>query len=265
MLTYKISNSLDPEVRLEDACMFKALYDASDGNIKAIDKGEGDFGNNGNPFHHKVSLKYWEDPAFLENCNRKFTIVPYEQVDEEVDKLHRQGYDAFVKSGIDKYCVQKVLKGEKFSDLIGPLVYSFIDSPVPLMVQEMVDFKFEHRFFVIDREIITYSPVAYHLTPLDYHKITCWDKAYEYPTDKNYKLYYNAYCMEQLCKKVAENMLTEDVCIDIGMIGNKPSVIELNPLVAGKVGLYACDVRKLGKAIYEKYKRNNIGVYNEHG
>lgn len=249
-LTYRLRETDDPEERLEDAAMFKALWDASGGTLAVTKSQDADFGAVGSRFHHTSSLKYWTDPAFLSNCGRKFVACPFEQVEAEVSYLHSRGMDAFVKSALDKYFIATIRRGEKIHEAIGDMAYSFIDSPVPLMVQELVDFTFEHRFFVVDGHVVTWSSAGYTLTPLDFPRGGGW--AWRKQADKGPSPFADFDKMLHLAAKVAVQMREPTAVIDIGMIGDKPAVVEFNPLRAGQIGLFACDIRKLAQALYAK-------------
>lgn len=247
-ITYRLRNTTDPEERLEDAAMWKALHDASDGEITITDSEDATFGVIGDRFHHKETLPYWDDPAFLKNCGREFQALPLDDASKAVADLHRRGKDAYVKACLDKYFNCAVLRGSTLERELDALIYSFCDSKRRLMVQELVDFTFEHRFFVIGRQVITWSPAAYTLTPLDFplQDGIAWRKQ----SDRKPEPFINFDKMLHLASKVAAQMRTADGAIDIGMIGKNPAIVEFNPLRCGQVGLFACDVRKLAAAFY---------------
>lgn len=245
-LTYRLRDTLDPEERLEDAAMFKALYDASGGKVKAIKEGEATFGAEGSMFKHTVDLRYWDDPAFLSNCGRSFEVCLFDKVEEAVARLHDSGRDAFIKSAFSKYFTVTIRRGEDVREAIGDMAYSFIDSPAPLMVQELVDFTFEHRFFCVDRQIVSWSPAAYTLTPLDFP--TQDGLGWRKQADMQPERFIEAEQMKRLAWSIAAVMVEPSATIDIGMIGERPAVVEFNPFRAGMVGLFASDVRAIAGA-----------------
>lgn len=246
MLTYRIRDTIDAEERLEDAAMFKALYDATGGRIEAIREGEGNFGAIAGPY--QVELRYYDDPAFLAHCGRRFDAMPFEKVAAAVAELHADGLDAFLKSALQKFFIAKVHRGETVREVVGDMSYSFFDSPVPMMVQELVDFTFEHRFFCIDRKIVAWSPAAYHLTPIDYPMPR--GVAFRKQADTSPAMVHPEvqFAMEALARRVAADMRTPTATIDIGLIDDMPAVVELNPFRIGQVGLFAADVRAIARA-----------------
>ncbi|QQN73969.1 ATP-grasp domain-containing protein [Croceicoccus sp. YJ47] len=253
--TYRLRDTNDPEERLEDAALFKALYDASDGMVKpATGNSEADFGVRGNRFRHSFSLAYWNDRAFLRHCGRRFETTLFDGLQGRVESFHALGHDVYIKSGFDKFFNAVVNQGESVADVVGDMAYSFIDSPVPLMVQELVDFTFEHRFFVIGREVVTWSPAAYTLTPIDYpvpHGVA-WRKQ----ADMNSEPWNGLDAMVALARQIAKEMETDSAVIDLGMIGDTPACVEFNPFHAGQVGLFACDVRALATAVLASLMEN---------
>ena len=114
------------------------------------------------------------------------------------------------------------------------------------MVQEFIPMKYEHRFVVIDRRVITSSPVAWHLTPLNVENRT---ENYETPksTSPNFFVSHNEE-QHELAQVIAEEMATPHAIIDIAMHGDQPVAIEFNPCVIGAFGLYACDPYAIAKA-----------------
>lgn len=250
-LTYAIRDTLDPEERLEDAVMFKVLHDLSGGKIiPKKDCGEADFGTTGSIFKHKSTLHYWKDRAFLENCGRKFEIVLFDDVASTIKKFHRDGMDVFVKSCLDKYFITIIRQGDDIDAAFGDMAYSFIDSSIPLMIQELVDFTYEHRFFCVDGEVLTHSPSAYSLTPLDYP--TPSNFAWRKQASPSGEAWFGFSKQLSLAEKVASQMNEGTAVIDIGEARGAPAVVEFNPLRLGQIGLFACNVRKLAEAIYAK-------------
>lgn len=253
MFTYRLRETNDPEERLEDAAMYKALCDVSRGTITPTKEQDATFGAVGSAFLHTSSLPYWTDPAFLSNCGREFRVCQFDDLETTVADIHSRGKDVFIKSGLDKYFITQVRRGEDVMTAIGEMAYSFIDHPVPLLVQELVDFTFEHRFFVVDREIVAWSPAAYTLTPLDFPTPNLW--AWRRQADKWPEPFDSHHLVFALAYKVAASMREPTVSFDIGIIDSLPAVVEFNPLRAGQIGLFACDVRALAIALYAQAKR----------
>lgn len=247
-LTYRLRDTDDPEERLEDAALYKALWDVSGGKLRATKEQDATFGSIGHRFQHTSSLPYWTDPAFLSACGREFHVCTFEEVERIVASLHARGKDAFIKSGFDKFFIAKVRRGDDLRDVIGDMAYSFIDSPIPLMVQELVDFTFEHRFFVFDRKVVTFTPAAYTLTPLDHPTPDLW--GWRKQADRCPEPFGGFHLLFSLANHIAADMREPTASFDIGMIGTLPAVVEFNPLRAGQIGLFACDVRALATAFY---------------
>jgi hypothetical protein len=237
-LRYVICDTLDPEERVEDAALWKAMHDHYGAAIEAVAKPVDDgvlwFGR-GNRFGRNVGqigthrLPYWTDAVFLANCRRQFTVLPILEVGEEVERLHALGLGAFLKSTREKHCIVRAPVGSDWQLEVGDMAYSFIDGGPDLMVQELVEIADEFRFFVIGRRVVTWSLNRPELTPLA--------KSPRSPPS------YLALAWE-----VAEKMATADAVVDIGLINGSPGVVEFNPLVLGCVGLFACDVAALARA-----------------
>lgn len=253
-IAYRVVDTLDPEERLEDACLWKALHDEYGGEISAL-KSDADFPKDTFVFgrgrnykgERRQTLRYWEDPAFIHTCGRAFTVTDFDHLSAEIKTLSAQGKGAFVKSIRTKEFAEAIPLGADWHDVIGDMAYSFIDAGPVLMVQELIEMKYEHRWFVIDREIVTDSPVAVHLTPLDHGWIYGWEFATpfcgrrsERPDERR--------LMADLAEYVAAEMKTPHAVIDTAMGADGALVIEFNPMALGNIGLFACDVRALATA-----------------
>lgn len=257
-IRFRLSKNNDPEERLEEAALWKAMHDEYGDQIAAI--GEDDatefdgaiFGRQRRTDftqRNPVSwhLPYWEDPAFLENCRREFSVCRLDEVAAAVSALHTQGKGAFIKSTKSKHVIFRVPVGEDPLDVIDAMAYSFMDGGPDLMVQELCQVEFEYRFMCIDREIVTGSPIQWALTPID-GPLT---HAAVYQTPKSIERVTRPTIYASLLavgRKVAETMTTPHASIDCAMINGVAGVVELNPMQLGQLGLYACDVRALAKA-----------------
>jgi hypothetical protein len=233
-ITFRLTHGTDPEELLEEAALWKALHDEYGDEIAAVTGNvEATFGRG--VCGDSDRLDYWDDPAFLANCHRRFTTVPLEHVEREVADLHRDGFGAFVKSTRSKHWIARIPIGQTFREAADAMVYSFIDGPL-LMVQELCEIKHEHRFFVINRRTETYSQNHPSLTPIDYPgaqtNLTC--EAF--------------WPLHRVALDMARDMASAHAVVDVAYINGRPGVVELNPMRLGQVGLFACNIRALATA-----------------
>jgi hypothetical protein len=256
LIHFRLTDNRDPEERLEEAALWKAMHDEYGDEIEAI---KADTECNGVAFGREqmfvgvssnpVSdrLPYWEDDAFLARCNRLFCVTDLEGLDAAVARLHSSGYGAFVKSTRSKHFVCKIPLGETVDSVVGDMAYSFMDGGPRLMVQQLSDMKYEHRFFCIGRKIVTDAPINPRMTPLDFP----WRDGQTFERPADVSPVYRPKIVSALrgtAKWIARNMKTEHATIDCAVIDGKPGVVELNPMRLGQIGLYACNVRALAKA-----------------
>lgn len=254
---FRLTENTDPEERLEEAALWKALKDRYGDRISAVREGE-DGGDDWVMFGRvprfdtgrepvASNLRYWEDLSFLAHCERSFEIVDWEGLRPAVARLHAQGKGAFVKSTRMKHFVCRIPLGVNTDREMGAMAFSFMDGGPQLMVQSLVDMRFECRFFVIGREIITCSTVMHSLTPMDHTR----ERGYLYERPDGGARIRNVSLLGEyhmLVRAVAQKMLPEHAVIDVALIDGKPGVIEMNPMQLGQVGLYACDVYALAEA-----------------
>lgn len=254
---YRLSENRDPEERLEDAAMWKAMHDEYGDDIEAIgfeDDREGIIFGRGRRYRGAATgqpvpehLPYWTDPVFLRNAGRSFEVLQYEECRAAVSRLHEAGKAAFIKSTRPKHAILRVPIGHAVGKVFGDLVLSFIDGGPALMVQQDCRVEFEHRFFVIDREIVTDSPIQWALTPIDYPLPE--GALFKTPKETKWESQYSTYrALRSLAAKVAATMRYPHASVDCAMINRKPAVVEFNPMQIGQLGLYACDVRALANA-----------------
>lgn len=250
---FRLTDNCDPEERVEEAALWKALHDEFGDDILPL-TGPSPEGATvyGRPrlTDHLPSLRYWDDPAFLAWTNRPFCLSTMEGLDEAVHDLHERGLGAFVKSTRDKHAIFRIPVGTDPRDVIGDWAYSFIDGGPRLMVQGLADITYEWRFFCVDRVIVADSPNAAHLTPLDFPQAG----AFKTPQSKVASLSAEGVRSSLLpvAQAIAQDMETEDAVIDCAFINGKPGCVELNPMIFGGVGLFACNVRSLARALRRK-------------
>jgi hypothetical protein len=250
LVHYRLSGTFDPEERLEDACLWKALFDEYGDDIalvrdasEVLDGGilwgrsEGIAGPKvhtsiGSP---KRTIRYWEDPEFLRRAGRSFFVGDLRSCEAEVDRIHANGVDAFIKSTRTKHFVCRIPREVGLMEGIGDMAYSFMDLPDCLMVQQWVPMRSEARFLIIDREIVTFSPVSPELTPLDAYLVSSG----ALPVDP---------ALVEFAADAALDLADPDCCLDCAFVGEDAVIVELNPMHIGRLGLYACDVRALAAA-----------------
>lgn len=252
--TFRLTNLHDPEERLEEAALWKAMHDVFGSAITAVSEGEADYGRPlrfvfGTSHRGRTpDIAYWNDPAFLRHARRRFWVGPWEEAENQVQALHADGLGAFIKSTVAKDWIARVPVGQSLSDVAGDMAYSYIDGGPPVMVQELAKVTYEHRFFVIGRRIVTHSPNAAHLTPLDHPQI------YDFttPHDAEPSLFVAGGFLSAVADDIALTMAVPDAVVDCALINGQPACVEINPMVVGGVGLFACDVRALARAIYTR-------------
>lgn len=263
-LFYRLSDSTDPEERLEDAALWKAMHDHYGAAIsllrdrEAVPDGGLMFGRTRH-FESETAYAaasrcpYWEDPAFLAGISRDFLLADLEAAEAGVAALHAAGKDAFLKAMRQKCLAQLVPRGQRVHEAIGDMVYSFIDMPVCLMVQEAVPMRMERRFVVMGREIVTHSAVAHHLTPLaraELHALGAPPEHWHFETPKSRLPFRDDAALERmvdLARRTAASMRGAHMIIDVAMVGDRPELIEFNPCQPGHFGLYACDPRRIAE------------------
>jgi hypothetical protein len=259
---FRLSDNPDPEERLEEAALWKAMYDHFGPDrispLLSDDVAPGDwvlFGRQMGRFQtgqEPVSddLPYWTDPAFLAHCGRSFSVVDYEGIPAAVERLHEAGRGVFLKSTRLKHWKAEVPVGTSVWDALGDMAYSFMDGGPHVMVQEAVDMTYERRYFVIGRRVVASSPVMNALTPIDWP--TPYGACYRTPTSAEMEILPSIHDQQdELVERVAVEMRPEHAVVDIAMVGGRgghPVVIEMNPMVLGQAGLFASSVRSLSVA-----------------
>lgn len=247
MMKYRVSQTLDPEERLEDAAMAKAMHDAFAGGLKIVGEGDADFGRDRwFTTDRQGNLAYWRDPAFIASAGREVELHDAKGAENAVARYHADGRGAFVKAVDLKLFAVPVPVGTSFHDAVGDYIWSVIDRPPCIMVQPLCDVRWEMRFVSVGRKIVTSSPIAWHLTPIS--RLLPFF-LYENPRAELPELRETeAREMAGLAVKVARECQPENVIIDCAMIDGQPGVVEFNPFSIGNFGLYACDPVAIAKA-----------------
>lgn len=262
---FRLSTVVDPEERLEEALLWKLMHDFYGERIGLIDGPSKHaiptFGReltlSGGGFHNRATnpisgyLPYWNDPAFMKGIKRSFEVVEFEQLGAAIKKLHDDGKDAFIKSTRPKHHIQTIRKGQNVYRELDAMAYSFIDGGPAIMVQEWKPLEFEFRFFIIDREIVTWTPKLETLTPFDHPTIGTYGfRHQDDPSDKrDCGRLIGTYL--ELLKPLAEETIFPDVSIDVAVALNphtgvsEAEIVEYNPMQLGQLGLFACDVKAL--------------------
>jgi hypothetical protein len=246
-ITFRLTENLDPEERLEEAALWKAMHDRFGSQIRPV-TGDvaADFGRLRRK-DTKPPMPYWTDPAFLREAHREFVTLPFDEAKVKVAELHKAGAGAFVKSTRDKHAIFRCPVGTTLTDEMSDFIYSFIDGGPALMVQELVKMTYEWRFFVMDRVVVTDSTNHPDLTPLDHPCRVAYRTPYTSDTNE---IAWQTIRSELLrvAQRIASTMRTPTAVVDCAYINGVPGCVELNPLHLGSVGLFACDVRALANA-----------------
>lgn len=276
---YRLTETHDPEERLEDAALWKALRDALGDNIRLVGTDEpapkdGLFLGRGKRNEMNTNLlaslyiPYWEDPAFKNRCTRDFIIADFSEAYSACSRLLSGGNPVFLKSTAQKHYARLFRDKDEFEEEMESMAYSFIDRGPCLMVQQGVDMRFERRFLVIDREVVTQSPVAWHLTPMsraqgDGARIE--DTHFDTPKDlEGFTDPRLTRRMTEMARDIAAESDHPHLCVDLCVLGEDPEgpvePVEWNPMQPGAVGLYACDPARIADAVKTHLDRNP-GIY----
>lgn len=274
-LRYRLTDTADPEERLEDAAMWKALNDVLGNEVSLYD--DSDRGERSAPGSDPSALRpddilvgrsrrheawptpeltasflpYWTDTGFLAAAGRFFELHDFEGAMRACESLHAAGKGAFLKSIRTKHWVQRVPLGDDPREVVGEMAYSFIDKPPCLMVQELVAMEYEMRFAVMDRSLVSSSPVAAWLTPLDTHRVH--DHVARTPGSK--ELEHSPEIVAALtdfATRTAASLESPDCILDCCLVDGRPVAIELNALSIGAFGLYAMDVHALARGVRDR-------------
>jgi hypothetical protein len=256
---FRLTDNADPEERLEEAALWKAMYDeyGADGIVAVRDRDKAPeglpvFGRTpkfpascANPVSSR--LEYWNDPAFISACRREFHVVPFEKAEPIVRDLQARGKGAFIKSTSLKHFTATIQSDEDFHEKVGVMAYSFIDGGPALMVQELVNVEYEYRYFIIDGMVVTSSPNMTSLTPIDYPLPS--GAVFRTPHSPRLEIRPDIVtALSRVASDLARSMETPNACIDVALINGVPGAVEFNPMQIGQLGLFASSVRALAKA-----------------
>jgi hypothetical protein len=266
---YRLCNTTDPEERLEDACLWKALHDTFGDKIKLIgdqqEPKEGDvvLGRsrmfNANAGHiYTEHFDYVSDPGFKAGISRRVAYASVLEAEKMIAEIHATGKDAFLKAAKAKQMVARVPVGQDLYSAVGDMIYSLIDRPNSIIVQDFVKMTHERRFVVIGGKIVTCSPVATHLTPLDRDRLRedtghdVEDLHFETPASRTPDIDgVLAHKMENFVEMVIDASDMEHMIVDVAMLEDgRIEVIEFNPCAPGMFGLFACDPYAIAEACH---------------
>lgn len=143
---FRLTSNPDPEERLEEAALWKAMHDEYGEDIVALREDEKPakgipafgrplrFGPGSGLNPVSDHLPYWNDPAFLAHARRRFTVCTWGKVEEAVRTLHADGLGAFLKSTRPKHAIFRVPVGATVAEIVQEMAYSFLDGGPELMV-----------------------------------------------------------------------------------------------------------------------------------
>lgn len=268
-LFYRLSETHDPEERLEDACMWKALHEEYGHGITLLPSsacppdegvlfGRTRYFEARSAFVGSQTIRYGDDPGFRWGISRRFETCDLERAEELVAEIHGAGKDAFVKAIDQKLFTSPVRRGQSIHGVLGDLIYSIVDRPGCLMVQDFVQMRHERRFVMINGSLITSSPVAIHLTPLHRDLLktvtghSVEDLHFETPSHRtpipDPGL---SRRMERFVEEVARRSAMKNAIIDVAELADgRIEVIEFNPCQPGMFGLFACDPFAIAEATW---------------
>jgi hypothetical protein len=269
---YRLSNTTDPEERLEDAVLAKALHDVLGPELTLLGPDD-TFPEGGlhlgrsrrnertrsplSPDH----IRYWEDPAFLRFTSRDWGHFDLEGAEADVARLHEGGRDAVVKSTLSaKHMITGVPRGTSLADALDAMVYSFCDRPPCLLVQERVEMRCERRFLFLDGELLTQSAVGSHLTPMS----RVWEPGpgqlfedLHLATPASQEMLHAPELTQRMTERAHQIAAASDhktFCVDLCLIGDDLEngdiePIEWNPFQPGQLGLFGCDPRAIATGV----------------
>lgn len=267
-LLFSLLESKDPEERLENAMLWKAMSDVYGDKIHPItadDKVQpGDMifgmptGRQLRTSGSDVPKDYWNWEPFTSRLSRDFHVCNYEEAQAAVASLNEAGKAPFVKALRDKFYVERGEHGQSLEEILGDMVYSFCDYDTPvLMIQEAVDFSHEYRCIIVDGQVVTGSPVLHAATPaarLMMRGDNPEARLYKSPSDpissgKHAGVVVSN--MKAIAAEMAQELRLTSGTIDLGLIGGDPGriePIEINSGLPGRYGLYFADPVKIAEA-----------------
>lgn len=270
-LLFSLLESKDPEERLENAMLWKALKDVYGPNIHALsyseEPGDGDMIFGLPPARQMEASRtalprdYWNWEAFRSRISREFGVYTLEEAEQVVDDMNARGKEVFLKATSDKFYTERAKPGASLYKTLGDMVYSFCDIEIPcLMVQEAVDFTHEYRCVIVNGKVVTGSPVVFAATPMARMSLNGENAEgllFRSPADPFSAGQYAGPVVTQM-KRIANEMAADlkmvSGTIDLGLIGGdskKIEPIEINSGYPGRYGLYFADPVKIAKASVE--------------
>lgn len=201
------------------------------------------------PAASHLHLDYWNWEGFLSNARRTTQVHDLAGASKRVAEIHATGHDAFVKATMPKFHTSVVPRGTTLSRHLDALVYSFIDRGPCLIVQERVEMKHEYRIFVVDGEPVTGAGTVFSHTPDD-NQAPFNPLVSTNPSDDNCtsdEALVRRYL--DFARQVIPLMPTQSFSLDVAMINGEIGIVELNPLMLGQIGLFACDPTLLTSAV----------------
>lgn len=262
-ICFRLSDNRDPEERLEEACLWKSFYDEFGSDIELIDTNSSvdddsiligrskskefdliqtDFG---------MRTDYWNFDIFKEYSNREHRVVDWSEAMNMAKSSCSSKNGIFLKSILkQKHFTCAIPAGDSIYERVGDMAYSFIDKGDCLLVQELKNMEFERRFFVVDRQIVTHSPVAFHITPLDrIHNSEIEHSHFDTPGSRSFNVDKKLTSrFLDTAKDIAQNMSDSHATFDLCLIDDKISLIEFNPIKVGMLGNFAMDTRKIAES-----------------
>lgn len=269
-LLFAMKDNKDPEERLEAALLWKALRDEFGDAIHPLMESEGTvpgdliFGlsQKKQSIIAQTDLKsnYWDVEAFTSRLSRSFRVCNFTEAIEEVDRLNSEGKQAFVKALRDKFYTGRTEPGQRLTEHLGDMTYSFChdDEPV-LMIQEAVNMSHEYRCIIANGKVITASPVVHRATPYDrWHPDLCGLQPevllYASPSAEIRDFILAADTTREM-RDLAEQIATESSMIsgtiDLCLLDGDPNriePIEINMGWPGRYGLYFCEPREIARS-----------------
>lgn len=201
------------------------------------------------PNPSNLHIDYWAWEGFLSNARRSIQVLDLDGAKKRVAEIHAAGRDAFVKATMPKFYASIVPRGTTLSRHLDALVYSFIDRGPCLIVQERVEMKHEYRLFVVDGEPVTGAGTVFSHTPDDnlapFNPLVSLSPSDDDCTSDEALV--GRYL--DFARQVIPLMPIDSFSLDVAIIDGEIGIVELNPLMLGQIGLFACDPSLLTAAV----------------
>lgn len=201
------------------------------------------------PAASNLHIDYWNWDGFLSNARRSIEVHDLDGAAKRVAEIHAAGSDAFIKATMPKFHASVVPRGTALSRHLDALVYSFIDRGPCLIVQERVEMKHEYRLFVVDGQPVTGADTVFSHTPDDniapFNPLVSTNPADDNCTSDEALV--GRYL--DFARRVIPQMPIASFSLDVAIINGEIGIVELNPLMLGQIGLFACDPSLLTAAV----------------